>query len=241
MDAYEAFGRAAELLTTPTIIAGRHSFHAESQVRIVDDIVAKLRPLGSNRLLEIGCGVGILLTPLARHVGEAVGIDHPSCIAKYKELGVPPNLRLIAGQWPETKAAGAFDRILVYSVLHYLPDSETARLFINECVTALSPGGGLMLGDIPNQDSGRRFSTSDFGKRFAVEWAELKSELSDEHAGRDRIFSQVEKHPSYLTDEFVLQLLADTRRQGLESYVLPQPQTLPFCYSREDVLIWKHD
>ena len=239
MNAYEAFGRAAELLTAPTIIAGRHGFQAEAELHIVDDVLTKLRPQSSDRLLEIGCGVGVILTPLSCHVVEAVGIDHPSCLAKYRELGVPSNVQLIAGQWPQTKAEGTFDRILVYSVLHYLPDAQTARLFINECMAVLRPGGRLMLGDIPNEDSRRRFLTSSFGKRFEAEWVECKSRLSNEHAICDQIFSQVEKHPSYLTDDFILQLLADARRQGLESYVMPQPPNLPFCYSREDILIWR--
>lgn len=241
MNTYEAFGRVAEVLETPTVISGRHGFQQEAESHIVADVLSKLRPLSSNRLLEIGCGVGVLLTPLSYHVAEAVGIDHPSCLEKYRQLGTPPNVQLTAGRWPHTKADGTFDRILVYSVLHYLPDAHTAWIFINECIAVLSPGGALMLGDIPNQDSRRRFLRSDFGKRVEAQWIRHKSTLDSEHAFRDQIFDQVEKNSPYLSDEFILALLANTRRQGLESYVMPQPPDLPFGYSREDVLILKRN
>lgn len=116
MNVFEAFGRAAEVLRSPSIIAGRHRFKDEDELYVqkcnVEDVVSKLLPSSSSRLLDIGCGVGFLLTPLSRYVAEAVGIDHPSCLAKYRELGVPANVRLIAGQWPDTKVEGTFDRIL---------------------------------------------------------------------------------------------------------------------------------
>ncbi|HEY9206256.1 MAG TPA: class I SAM-dependent methyltransferase [Candidatus Methanoperedens sp.] len=241
MDPYEAYGEAAEQLTTPIIISGRNNFQAGDELHIINDILNKLHPLSSDRILEIGCGVGILLTPLSQHVAEAVGIDHTSCVARYKEFGVPSNVQLIAGRWPEEKPQGTFDRILVYSVLHYLPDAQTARHFIDNCISILKDGGGLMLGDIPNEDSRKRFLASDFGKRFEAEWVAGISRRGEEHAIRDRIFSQVENTPPYLTDDFILQLLADTRRQGLESYVVPQAKNLPFCYTREDILIWKRN
>ncbi len=238
---YEAFGRAAEQLDTPALVVGRHSFHAVSEPLIVQDVVKKLSPQSSDRLLEIGCGLGAIMTPLAAHVAQATGIDHPSCIRRYREAGVPENVELIPGEWPATKADGTFDRILVYSVLHYLPDAEAAREFIDACLSVLDPSGGLMLGDIPNRDRQRRFSASEFGKRFDADWTERKATLSPEHSARDQIFAETERHPPFLGDDFIVKLLADTRRDGMESHVVGQPEGLPMCYSREDVLIWKHD
>lgn len=243
MNAYEAFGRAADILRSPLVIGGRHSFEDQDERHVhrcnVEDVVAKLRPEAGSHLLDIGCGVGFLLTPLAAYVAEATGLDHPSCIAKYRELGVPANVRLIPGRWPETAVDDTFDRILVYSVLQYLPDAGTARRFIEKCISVLRPGGRILLGEIPNQDLKRRFQESGFGRRFEAEWALRKAGLTEEHAVRDRIFADVQGGATYLTDEFILEVLADARRQGLESYVLPEPDGLPFCYSREDILLWR--
>lgn len=237
---YEAFGRAAERLITPALVVGRHSFHTEVEPLIVHDVIQKLRPQPDDRLLEVGCGLGALLTPLSIHVSEATGIDHPSCIRRYTQSNVPDNVKLIPGEWPATQGKGTFDRILVYSVLHYLPNAEAAREFIYACLSVLNPSGSLMLGDIPNLDRQRRFSASKFGKRFDAEWAERKATLSPEHHTRDQIFAETERNPPFLSDDFIVELLADTRRRGMESHVVGQPEGLPMCYSREDVLIWKH-
>lgn len=40
-----------------------------------DDLVLRLGPDGTGRLLYPGCGTGQLTLPLANHVTEAVGVD----------------------------------------------------------------------------------------------------------------------------------------------------------------------
>jgi cyclopropane fatty-acyl-phospholipid synthase-like methyltransferase len=245
MNAYEAFGRVAQEVAAPTVIGGRHAFHDEDpeavRQRNVEDVVAKLQPRSADRLLDIGCGVGFLLTPLAAHATEAVGIDHPACIARYAALGTPPNVRLIGGRWPETDIDGTFDRVLAYSVLQYLHDADTARAFIQKCIDVLRPGGRVLLGEIPNEDLRRRFQRSSFGRQVEAEWLRRKARLTPDHEVRDRIFAEMDGTMPYLTDEFVVEVLANARRQGLEAYVMPEPEGLPFCYSREDILLWRRD
>ncbi|MGH9762328.1 MAG: class I SAM-dependent methyltransferase [Blastocatellia bacterium] len=240
MNAYEAYGKLSELLSTPTMIAGREYSQKETESLIANDVLYKLRPGQSNRLLEIGCNVGVILRPLSEHVAEAVGLDHPSCLRKFSELGVPANVDLVAGQWPDVKPEGSFDRILVYSVLQYLSGPDAARLFINECLRTLRPGGALMLGDVPNVDSKRRFLSSSFGRRFSEEYSKRNStagEVTNEQMMRDELFSGVKTGPPFLTDEFILGLLAHVRERGMEGYAVPQPPDLPFSYTREDILI----
>ena len=70
--------------------------------------------------------------------------------------------------------------------------------------------------------------------------AEICASISPRSA-RDQIFAEAERNPPFLSDDFIVKLLADTRRRGMEAHVVGQPEGLPMCYSREDVLIWKHD
>jgi len=42
---------------------------------LIDEVVGRFRLDGTGRLLDLGCGTGQLALPLARHVGEAVGVD----------------------------------------------------------------------------------------------------------------------------------------------------------------------
>ena len=240
-DLYEAYGVAAAELSSPTLIAGRRSFHTDDEPRIIDDIVSKLALTGTERLLEIGCGVGTLLNGLSRHVAEAVGLDHPSCIRKYRAMGVPRNIELIEGRWPETAVIGSFDRVLAYSVLQCLPDADSARLFIDSCVPILRSGGALLLGDIPNCDMMRRLQQSTFGAAVQERYRDQQSRCGEDvqTVMRDRIFARARQHAPFMGDDFILGLLRRLREMGINAFVLPQPERLPFCYSREDVVAWK--
>jgi 2-polyprenyl-3-methyl-5-hydroxy-6-metoxy-1,4-benzoquinol methylase len=237
MDAFDMYGELAEALSSPTLIAGRSSFQVREEACIADDVSRKLTLQRSHRLLEIGCGVGVLLNGLAARVERAVGLDHANCIARYRTQGVPANVELVAGRWPEVKPAGTFDRILVYSVMHYLPDETTALAFIEQCMLALRPGGALLLGDIPNADKKRRFATSTTGKRVAAEYSARVARHQDEHVAQTAIFARMDSLASYLNDAFILALTAQTRAGGGEAYLLHQPDGLPFWYTREDVLL----
>ena len=239
MSPYEAYGEAARQLATPAIMSGRHTFQASSETPMVADVVEKLRLDKSCRLLEVGCGIGTVLRPIATHVAKAVGVDHPSCLFRFEQLGKPANVSLVPGEWPNVEITDSFDRILVYAVLQYLSGEPAARAFIAACIVKLRPGGGLLLGDIPNEDARHRFVTSSFGRGFQAQWAKQTAAKTEEQILAGQIFARVGPRPPFLNDAFVLGLLADARREGLESYVVPQPADLPFCYSREDVLIWK--
>jgi SAM-dependent methyltransferase len=237
LDPFSAYGRVAELLHDRSVVAGRYSFQRVEEESAREDVRNKLELSGDDRLLEIGCGSGNLLLPLAASVSAAVGVDHPSCLRVIQRAGVPANVELVAGRWPGVAVAGHFSKVLAYSVMHYLDGQDAAFAFIDACLEVMRPGSRLLLGDIPNSDAARRFKATDFGASFAEAWSErTRNESSDEDRERDVLLSSA-KLPPYLGDDFVLAVLARYRGQGYEAYVLPQPIGLPFCYTREDILI----
>lgn len=238
--AYDIYGELSGRVTSLTVAAGRYSFQGEAITAIVEDVLKKLQPSRSDRLLEVGCNVGLLLTPISGHVAEATGLDHPTCIRRYRELGVPANVRLEAGAWPERQPEGTFDRILVYDVLQYQQDPSRTRAFVDACLERLRPGGRLLLGDIPNVDRKARFLSSERGRRFHEEWSAQKDRLTDE----DRLHYELGGRitvppPTFINDEFVLDLLLAVRKGGADGFVLPQPAALPYSFTREDVLVCK--
>src|SRR5690348_507789 len=101
-DAFSAFGEAAHKLP-PIMVSGRLPIFADAIDDTVADIVSKLRPQKSDRLLEIGCGLGLILRPLSTLVQTAVGVDHESLIEEFSSQGLPHNLNLLAGRFPETR------------------------------------------------------------------------------------------------------------------------------------------
>jgi SAM-dependent methyltransferase len=240
---FDAYGEAARRVRDQTVATARYPFQAAGIEAIVPDVVAKLDVRPEHRLLEIGFGTGSLITRLAAHAGSVIGVDHAECVARLAG-DIPRNVSLIAGRWPGVRPQGSFDRILVYSVLHYLEDRPSADAFIEACVDALGEGGALMLGDLPNEDARRRFRESPGGREFEAHWRRRVAQSEEENpevAVLHEIFSRVAKADPFIDDAFVLATLSRYRRRGLEAYVVPQGEGLPFCYTREDILVRRRD
>ncbi len=235
-DHFEVFGAAAAL-KDPTVSAGRHSFQREAERQIAGDVAVKLGLGPSDRLLEVGCGTGNVLQPLAPRVGAAVGVDHDAVLEAFQP--VPENVELVAGRWPDVTLEGDFSKVLVYSVLQCLGSAEDAFEFIDRCLAVVRPGGRLMLGDVSNGDAAARFAATEFGQRFLADWADrVAASKSEEDLARDRIFADAPKLDRYINDRFLMDVFARYRGLGHEVYVLPQPSELPFSYTREDVMIF---
>jgi 2-polyprenyl-3-methyl-5-hydroxy-6-metoxy-1,4-benzoquinol methylase len=244
MDIFEAYGILANKLSTPALISGRNLFNVNVE-DIVADVARKLEITPESTLLEVGCGVGFLLTPLARMVERAVGVDSDQCIEKYREFGTPENVELIAGRWPYVAISECFDSILVFSVMGCLPDRDEAMRFIEKCLSLLKHNGKLLIAEIQNIDMIHRFKLSDLGKKVTQEYMELKL-LHENHETREQasVFSQARQSDgqdagNYFNDDFALDLLKDLRKRGYDAFILPQSSLLPFSLSREDILIWK--
>ena len=113
---FENYGRLAREVKDSTLASQRYPVQNEAIRRIVPDIVAKLTIGSKDRLLEIGCGVCVLLVPLSALVVEAVGVDHPDCVLRVRQGSPPVNLELVAGNFFDLKVGdisrhGRFDKI----------------------------------------------------------------------------------------------------------------------------------
>ena len=114
--------------------AGYHAFidHAE-----LDYILPRAR---GRRVLEAGCGTGLLLAGVAREAGEAVGVDLSAGMlrpAHERELSVAQ------GDLHHLPFAdGTFDLVYSCKVLAHVPD---LRRTLHELNRVTAPGGRLIL------------------------------------------------------------------------------------------------
>ena len=242
--AFENFGIAAERAENYTIAASRYLYQEEEEKNIISDIIKKLDIRPQDVCMDIGCGTGNVLIHLLPLVKSITGIDHPKCLEKLKErtTGIG-NIYLIPGNFLDIDIKNRFDKIIVYSVLQCLEEEKEVFDFIEKALLLLNPGGKLLLGDIPNVSKQKRFFSTEKGKRYQRKWNKKRMQLR----GKTKVESisdllqDVEKDTKYVTldDDLVLSVLDRVRKKGMDAYVLPHPDQLPFAGSREDILIEK--
>ncbi len=229
---YSVYENFANKIECHTQIAGRYSIQKEAEKRIVFDVIEKLNIQGSDNLLEIGCGTGNILIPLSFASKNVVGIDNKNAIDKLLDRTKVENLRGIVGNFLEidTINIGKFEKILIYSVLHYLTNKDDLYSFIDKALNLLDENGMLLLGDIPNTSLKERFLESNSGKLFSKQW---KQKIKNEN--EEAIFELC--NTITFDDSSIFELMQHIKNQGYKVYLLPQPPNLPFGYTREDLII----
>jgi amino acid adenylation domain-containing protein len=116
------------------------------------DRIQALRP---QNVLEIGCGVGLLVQHLAPRCARYVGTDFSASalaqlrqwISGREELKHVELLQRSATELQDFEA-GSFDTLILNSVVQYFPDIEYLLAVLQDAARLLAPGGKIFLGDI---------------------------------------------------------------------------------------------
>lgn len=100
---------------------------------------------GHDSVLEIGCGTGRLLEPLARHFSQVFGVDVSGEMVRRgrERLAHLPQVRFleIDGRGPLPFADKSFDFCFSYITFHHIPIKSVVRCYIRECHRVLKPAG----------------------------------------------------------------------------------------------------
>ncbi len=121
----------------------------------VDSTVERLARLAPRRVLEIGCGTGLILLRLAPRCEEYLGTDvSPAVLASLERhrqaRGDLPQVRLERRAADDFRglASGSFDTVVLNSVAQYFPDAGYLRRVLRRAVRATAPGGRVFVGDV---------------------------------------------------------------------------------------------
>jgi 2-polyprenyl-3-methyl-5-hydroxy-6-metoxy-1,4-benzoquinol methylase len=244
-DKFEAYNQAAKEIGDEVLCSGRRHSQESYIPTIVKDITLKLELDKADFLLDIGCGTGLITSQLFQNINTIYALDNENMIKKFKELHPKEANKIIffKGNFLEVNLQLKVDKILCYSVIHYLKDKEEITAFIDKALTLLKSGGMILLGDLPNVSHKNRFLKTEFGKNFseAFRAKETCGANTDESTKFDRIFSESKDSFSDFDDDFLIELIATYRRKGFPSYILPQNgERNAFGYTREDILIKKY-
>jgi 2-polyprenyl-6-hydroxyphenyl methylase / 3-demethylubiquinone-9 3-methyltransferase len=147
----------------------RLGFIRDVACRQFDRDPKRLDCLARLRLLDIGCGGGILCEPLARLGATVVGAD-PSAIniaaAKHHAAvsGVLVDYRATSAE-ALAEASEAFDLVLAMEVVEHVAN---VRSFVSSCAAMVNPGGLLVLATINR--TLKSFAFAIVGAEYLLGW-----------------------------------------------------------------------
>jgi 2-polyprenyl-6-hydroxyphenyl methylase/3-demethylubiquinone-9 3-methyltransferase len=130
---------------------------------------ASVLPLQGLRIVDIGCGGGLLAEPLARLGAEVVGIDAAERNVKVASLhadesGVNVDYRNTTAE-ALAEAGEKFDVVLALEVVEHVAD---VPLFLQSLCTLLEPGGMLFLATINRTP--KAFALAIVGAEYVLRW-----------------------------------------------------------------------
>jgi SAM-dependent methyltransferase len=116
--------------------------------------VSRIAHLSPRRVLEVGCGTGLLLLRIAPRTERYVGVDlSENALGRIGDRIAGEGLdqvELVRGEASSVDALveGEFDTIIVNSVAQYFPSGDYLVDVIAKAFERLAPGGSLFLGDL---------------------------------------------------------------------------------------------
>ena len=132
----------------------------------VDGTVGRILELSPRRVLEIGCGTGLLLFRVAPTCDRYVGVDlaqHALDQIDASLVEAPlPGVELHRGDAHEVRSlvSGTFDTVVVNSVSQYFPDVGYLVDVVAAALDLLEPGGSLFVGDVRSRDAQPLFAAA---------------------------------------------------------------------------------
>jgi amino acid adenylation domain-containing protein len=133
----------------------------------VSHTVERIRRLEPSRVLEIGCGTGLLLLRVAPQCDRYIGTDFSPNVLRSLEprvaaAGLTGRVTLLQREASDftDMLPGSVDLVVINSVTQYLPGIDHLVRVIESAVDVVAPGGAIFVGDVRNLDLLEAFHTS---------------------------------------------------------------------------------
>jgi amino acid adenylation domain-containing protein len=175
---------SAELDPTFNLVGWRSSYTnqpipAEEMREWLDDKVQTIVDLQPSRILDIGCGTGLLLFQIAPHTSCYWGTDFSPVALDYIQQQLSkleqklPQVNLSERMADDFEGldAQAFDAVILNSVVELFPNIDYLLRVLEGAMNVVAPGGFIFVGDVRSLPLMEAFHTS-------VELSQAPEELS---------------------------------------------------------------
>ncbi|MEJ8854027.1 bifunctional 2-polyprenyl-6-hydroxyphenol methylase/3-demethylubiquinol 3-O-methyltransferase UbiG [Variovorax robiniae] len=115
------------------------------------DWIDGISPIGDKRVLDVGCGGGILADSMARKGADVLGIDLATKALKVAQLHALEagtrnvKYREVSAEAMAAEAPASFDVVTCMEMLEHVPDPASV---VKACATLVKPGGWVFFSTI---------------------------------------------------------------------------------------------
>jgi 2-polyprenyl-6-hydroxyphenyl methylase / 3-demethylubiquinone-9 3-methyltransferase len=107
------------------------------------EFIQRFTALNGQRMVDVGCGGGILTEALARHGADATGIDLSEDLIDVADLhglesGINVHYQRISAEELASQQPDSFDHVTCMEMLEHVPNPGS---IINACASLVKPGG----------------------------------------------------------------------------------------------------
>ena len=238
---FENFGSLGKTINKGLHLAsGRHLWMKRNQKFIINDIIDKLSLSKSDSLLDVGCGDGTILKELSKKVKSATGFDHTLIIKQLKKK-YNKKIIFIDGDIKKhhKKIKKKFEKILLYSVIHYFKNPDEVTKIIGILLSKLKSPGMMLIGDVPNSDLKKKIMIENRYKKIKKNW---EKKIKNITKNEKLLLNNLKKDNKLvkINNNFILKLCKKFCKKNCQVFILKQNNKLPMYLSRLDILIVRY-
>jgi len=209
---------------------------------IIKDICSKI-PLSKNDIiLDVGCGTGLLTIPIARRCKYVYALDAGREILEKARIncqeGKVRNIVFCEGLATDLPFKNKlFDRVIMYSVMHYLENMQQVKNCIQELIRVCKKGGDILIAEIPEKKAKEEFES----REKTSEELKILEKFKSDRKQYDKLFKEkVSVKPqdnTLIIDRNILIEIAE--KEGCLAKMYKQDIRQPFSLTRRDLVIYR--
>ena len=157
---------------------------------------SKNKPLEKVKILDIGCGGGLLSEPMQRLGAEVVGIDASEKninIAKLHAKKSQLNIKYICTSPEKFKTQTKFDVILNMEIIEHVEDVD---FFLKSCSDLLKKDGLMFVATLNKTLKSYLFAI--IGAEYVLRWLPIGTHEWEKFIRPDELINMLKKHNCYL-------------------------------------------